>query len=249
MTRGLPSPVALRTIADALRSALFPAHFGEADLPGALADLEDQVRRTSHGEESRVVRAFAERLPRIRMLLSDDAQAAYEGDPAAVSIDEVLLCYPGFTAITYHRIAHELHVLGVTLLPRMLAALGQSLTAVDIHPAARIGGRFFIDHGTGVVIGETAVIGERVRIYQGVTLGAKSFALDERGRPIKGIARHPVLEDDVIVYSGATLLGRITIGKGSIIGGNVWLTRSVPPGSRMTQAQPQREAFEDGGGI
>jgi serine O-acetyltransferase len=140
-------------------------------------------------------------------------------------------------------------VLGVTLLPRMLAALGQSLTAVDIHPAARIGGRFFIDHGTGVVIGETAVIGERVRIYQGVTLGAKSFALDERGRPIKGIARHPVLEDDVIVYSGATLLGRITIGKGSIIGGNVWLTRSVPPGSRMTQAQPQREAFEDGGGI
>ena len=249
MTRGLPSPTALRTIADALRSALFPAHFGEADLPGTLADLEDQVRRTSHGEESRVVRAFAERLPRIRMLLSDDAQAAYEGDPAAVSIDEVLLCYPGFTAITYHRIAHELHLLGVALLPRMLAALGQSLTAVDIHPAARIGGRFFIDHGTGVVIGETSVIGERVRVYQGVTLGAKSFPLDERGRPIKGIARHPVLEDDVIVYSGATILGRITIGKGSIIGGNVWLTRSVPPGSRITQALPQHEAFEDGGGI
>jgi serine O-acetyltransferase len=245
----MPSPTALRTIADAIRSALFPGHFGETDLQGTLADLEDQVRRTSHGEESRVVRAFAERLPRVRMLLSDDAQAAYEGDPAAVSIDEVLLCYPGFTAITYHRIAHELHLLGVALLPRMLAALGQSLTAVDIHPAARIGDGLFIDHGTGVVIGETAVIGERVRLYQGVTLGAKSFPLDERGRPIKGIARHPVLEDDVIVYSGATLLGRITIGKGSIIGGNVWLTRSVPAGSRITQAQPQCEAFEEGGGI
>jgi serine O-acetyltransferase len=249
LTRGVPSATALRSIADAVRASLFPAHFGESDLPGALADLEDQIRRTANGEESRVVRGFAERLPRLRALLSDDAQAAYEGDPAAISIDEVLLCYPGFTAITYHRIAHELHLLGVALLPRMLAAIGQSLTAVDIHPAARIGGRFFIDHGTGVVIGETAEIGERVRLYQGVTLGAKSFQLDERGRPIKGIARHPILEDDVIVYSGATLLGRITIGKGSVIGGNVWLTRSVPPGSRITQAQPQREAFEDGGGI
>ncbi|MFL5452668.1 MAG: serine O-acetyltransferase, partial [Myxococcales bacterium] len=239
MTRGLPSPIALRTIADALRSALFPAHFGEADLPGALADLEDQVRRTSHGEESRVVRAFAERLPRIRMLLSDDAQAAYEGDPAAVSIDEVLLCYPGFTAITYHRIAHELHVLGVTLLPRMLAALGQSLTAVDIHPAARIGGRFFIDHGTGVVIGETCDIGRNVKLYQGVTLGALSFPRDADGNIIRGMKRHPTLEHDVVVYANATILGGETVvGHHAVIGSYAWLTQSVPPHTVVSLEKP-----------
>lgn len=249
MKSELPSPEALRSIAAAIRSALFPRHFGEADLPRALVDLEEQVRRTCEGEATHAVRAFAQSIPRLRQVLTEDAQAAYESDPAATSIDEVLLCYPGFTAITYHRIAHELHLLGVGLVPRIFSAIGHSLTGVDIHPAARIGGRFFVDHGTGVVIGETSVVGERVRLYQGVTLGAKSFALDERGRPIKGMVRHPIVEDDVIVYAGATILGRITIGKGSIIGGNVWLTRSVPAGSRITQAHPEREAFEDGGGI
>ncbi|HOT12972.1 MAG TPA: serine acetyltransferase, partial [Polyangiaceae bacterium] len=146
-------------------------------------------------------------------------------------------------------IAHELHLLGVPLLPRMITEHAHGATGIDIHPGAQIDRRFFIDHGTGVVIGETCVIGRGVRLYQGVTLGAKSFPLDENGKPIKGIARHPILEDDVIVYSGATILGRITIGRGSVIGGNVWLTRGVPPNSRIAQQAPRQEVFVDGGGI
>jgi serine O-acetyltransferase len=164
-------------------------------------------------------------------------------------VDEAIFCYPGFNAITHHRIAHELHRLGVPLIPRIISEIAHSETGIDIHPGAGIGGSFFIDHGTGVVIGETAQIGERVRLYQGVTLGAKSFPLDEKGHPIKGIPRHPIVEDDVVVYSGATILGRITIGRGSSIGGNVWITRSVPAGSRITQAQARADTFEGGGGI
>lgn len=196
-----------------------------------------------------VIRAFAARLPEVRALLGSDARAAYEGDPAARSPDEAVLCYPGITAITHHRIAHELYVLGVPLVPRILAELAHGATGIDIHPGADIGGSFFIDHGTGVVIGETSVIGERVRIYQGVTLGAKSFPTDDAGHPKKGIPRHPVVEDDVIVYAGATILGRVTIGRGSSIGGNVWLTHSVPPASRVSQAQPREELFDGGSGI
>src|SRR5205823_13135633 len=146
-------------------------------------------------------------------------------------------CYPGVTAITHHRIAHELYSMGLPLLARIIAELAHSTTGIDIHPGATIGAAFFIDHGTGVVIGETAVIGERVRLYQGVTLGAKSFPLDAQGRPVKGVDRHPIVEDDVVIYAGATILGRVTIGRGSSIGGNVWLTRSVPPGSTIKQAQ------------
>jgi serine O-acetyltransferase len=153
------------------------------------------------------------------------------------------------TAVIHHRLAHELYALDLPLLGRIIAEIAHGLTGIDIHPGAQIGGSFFIDHGTGVVIGETALIGERVRLYQGVTLGAKSFPLDDQGRPIKGIPRHPILEDDVVVYSGATVLGRITVGRGSSIGGNVWLTRSVPPGSRVTQAKVQSEVFAEGGGI
>jgi serine O-acetyltransferase len=196
-----------------------------------------------------VTRALAARLPAVRALLGSDARAAYEGDPAATSPDEAVLCYPGLTAITHHRIAHELYRLGVPLVPRILAELAHGATGIDIHPGAQIGASFFIDHGTGVVIGETCVIGQRVRLYQGVTLGARSFPTDDAGVPIKGIARHPIVEDDVIVYAGATLLGRITIGRGSSIGGNVWLTHSVTPASRISQAQPQQELFDGGSGI
>ena len=194
-------------------------------------------------------RQFAQTLPKIRGLLDSDLQAAYEGDPAAHSVDEVLVCYPGIAAITYHRLAHELHVLGLPLIARMVAEIAHSETGIDIHPGAQIGPCFFIDHGTGVVIGETSIIGERVRLYQAVTLGAKRFPTDEHGVLIKGNARHPIVEDDVVIYAGATILGRITIGRGSTIGGNVWLTRSVPPNSNITQAAPHHEQFIHGAGI
>jgi serine O-acetyltransferase len=173
----------------------------------------------------------------IRRLLDSDLEAAYAGDPAARSVDEVLLCYPCVTAVIHHRIAHELYLLGAPLVARIIAEIAHSRTGIDIHPGAQIGGSFFIDHGTGVVIGQTAVIGNRVRIYQAVTLGARSFSTDTDGRLVNE-PRHPILEDDVTIYAGATILGRITIGKGSVIGGNVWLTRSVPPMSRVRQTQP-----------
>lgn len=186
------------------------------------------------GTAMEIVAALVRQLPRIRRLLILDVQAAYEGDPAAHTYTEITLSYPCICAITTHRIAHELYRLDVPLIPRIMSEHAHSMVGIDIHPGAEIGERFFIDHGTGVVIGETAVIGNNVKLYQGVTLGAKSFPLDERGHPIKGIKRHPTLEDDVIVYAGATVLGGDTVvGRGSIIGGNVWLDRSVPPGSRV----------------
>jgi serine O-acetyltransferase len=181
--------------------------------------------------------AFIESLPEIQRLLATDVRGAYEGDPAATSPDEAIFCYPGVVAITSYRIAHSLHELGVPLIPRIITEHAHAITGIDIHPGATIGENFFIDHGTGVVVGETSRIGANVRVYQGVTLGAKSFPLDEHGNPIKGIDRHPVVEDDVIIYSGATILGRVTIGAGSIIGGNVWLLDSVPPGSRVVQRE------------
>lgn len=182
-----------------------------------------------------MTRAFLAELPEVRRLLASDVQAAYEGDPAARSPDEAIFCYPGIWAVTSQRIAHALYGLGVPLIPRIITEHAHSLTGIDIHPGARIGERFFIDHGTGVVIGETCIIGVNVRIYQGVTLGAKSFPKDANGNPIKGIPRHPIVEDDVVIYSGATILGRVTIGQGTTIGGNVWLTESVPPNSRISQ--------------
>lgn len=272
----LPSRRALEEVVTDLRAVFFPAHFGAADmsdagirnyigyrLDAALFELQEQVRRgllfacadgdgdysTCERRAVEVTQAFAERLPAIRALLGSDARAAYEGDPAATSADEAVFCYPGIAAITHHRIAHELYQLGVPLIARIIAELAHSATGIDIHPGARIGGSFFIDHGTGVVIGETCIIGERVRVYQGVTLGAKSFPTDEHGRPIKGRPRHPIVEDDVTIYSGATILGRITIGRGSSIGGNVWLTRAVPPGSRISQAEPRDDLFDGGSGI
>jgi serine O-acetyltransferase len=271
----LPSRKVLVEILDGLSAALFPNRLGLADLNEegldyfvghtldvALRALHDQVRRelvfaegTAPGDPDEstrataIVSAFAAELPTVRRLLETDTRAAYEGDPAARSIDEVLVCYPGMTAITHYRLAHLLHRAGAPLVARIVSEIAHSATGIDIHPGAEIGESFFIDHGTGVVIGETAVIGRRVRLYQAVTLGAKRFPVDENGMLVKGNARHPIVEDDVVIYAGSTILGRVTIGRGSTIGGNVWLTRSVPPGSNVTQAQVSSEAFAAGAGI
>ncbi len=200
-------------------------------------DTEDRL----HAQAVDITRRFAAELKPIRDLLVSDLQAAYQGDPAATSMSEILLCYPGMTAIIYHRFAHALYRLGTPFLARLISRIAHSSTGIDIHPGAQIGSHFFIDHGTGVVIGETAVIGNHVRLYQAVTLGAKRFPADENGVLIKGNARHPIVEDEVVIYAGATILGRIVIGKGSTIGGNVWLTQSVPPDSNVTQAQSRSD--------
>ncbi|MDR1349338.1 MAG: serine acetyltransferase [Zoogloeaceae bacterium] len=271
----LPSRKALENVLEGLAAALFPNRLGAPELTdegldyyvGHTLDLHlralyHEVRRElrfaanlapeSHAENARaaeIIEAFAASLPRVRALLDTDIAAAYQGDPAARSVDEVLVCYPGINAITYHRLAHELYKLDVPLVARIIAEIAHSNTGIDIHPGASIGGSFFIDHGTGVVIGETAIIGERVRIYQAVTLGAKRFPVDEHGNLIKGGARHPTVEDDVVIYAGATILGRITIGRGSSIGGSVWLTKSVPEHSNITQALVRSDEFDAGGGI
>ncbi|MGV7206889.1 serine O-acetyltransferase EpsC [Oxalobacteraceae bacterium A2-2] len=264
--RELPSREALSIIVNGLQAALFPTHYGRPNLTDESIDyfvgdtlnttlnrLSEQVRRglqfnaddtvpdepalTRQAHD--ITRQFAAGLPEIRALLVSDVLAAYSGDPAATSVAEIMLCYPGTIAILHYRLAHLLHKLGVPFLARLVCDISHSLTGIDIHPGATIGGSFFIDHGTGVVIGETAIIGQRVRLYQHVTLGAKRFPADEQGVLIKGVPRHPIVEDDVVIYAGATILGRITIGAGSTIGGNVWLTQSVPPGSSVSQAQMQ----------
>lgn len=178
-------------------------------------------------------------LPKIRELLKSDVEAAYDGDPAAKSFEEIVISYPFITAIATHRIAHELYLKKVPLIPRIMAECAHQKTGIDIHPGATIGKNFFIDHGTGVVIGETATIGNNVKIYQGVTLGALSFPKDERGRVIKGGRRHPTIEDDVTIYAEATILGDVVVGKGAIVGGNVWIKESVPPGVTVTTANPE----------
>ena len=271
--RELPSREALSAIALALRGALFPMRLGPPDLrqesedyyvghtlDAVLSALLTQVRlelryQARHdsgavaGTDARsleIVRDFGAALPGIRTLLDSDVLAAFHGDPAARSVDEVLLCYPGVHAMIHHRIAHELYMLGVPLLARLVAELAHGETGIDIHPGATIGPGFFIDHGTGVVIGETALIGRNVRLYQAVTLGAKRFATDDDGHLQKGGARHPTVEDEVVIYAGATILGRVTIGRGSTIGGNVWLTRSVPPGSRIAQASTRDDSVVEG---
>ncbi|MCO8193319.1 serine O-acetyltransferase [Anaerofustis sp. NSJ-163] len=182
---------------------------------------------------------FMESIPKVREYLSTDIVAAYNGDPAAMSIEEILLSYPYLEAITIQRLAHELFNLKVPLIPRIMTEYAHTKTGIDIHPGAQIGKYFFIDHATGVVIGETCVIGNNVKLYQGVTLGAKSFELDENGNPVKGVKRHPNIEDNVIIYAGVTILGgSTTVGEGSIIGGNVWLTTSVPKNSRVYNNTP-----------
>jgi len=182
---------------------------------------------------------FMESIPKVREILSTDIIAAYNGDPAAMSIEEILLSYPYLEAITIQRLAHELFKLEVPLIPRIMTEYAHAKTGIDIHPGAKIGKYFFIDHATGVVIGETCEIGNNVKLYQGVTLGAKSFELDDEGNPVKGVKRHPNIEDNVIIYAGATILGgSTTVGEGSIIGGNVWLTSSVPKNSRVYNNTP-----------
>jgi serine O-acetyltransferase len=265
-SREFPSRDALAGIVASLKGALFPMRLGPPDLrhesedfyvgytlDSALQALLAQARlelrynarhlpreaEAIDAEAEAAVREFAAALPGIRRLLDGDVLAAYQGDPAARSVDEVLLCYPGVLAMVHHRLAHRLYRLGLPLLARIVAELAHSETGIDIHPGASIDAGFFIDHGTGVVIGETAVIGKRVRIYQAVTLGAKRFPTDPEGKLQKGLPRHPVVEDDVVIYAGATILGRVTLGKGAVIGGNVWITDDVPPGASVTQASLQ----------
>jgi serine O-acetyltransferase len=271
----LPSRKELHKILDGLCAVLFPNRLGLPDLNDEgidyfvghtletlLRELYKQIRRelqfisghdgvdkAANEQAISIARQFAAQLPTVRALVDSDIQAAYEGDPAARSPDEVLVCYPGITAIIHHRLAHILYQLGAPLVARMISEIAHSSTGIDIHPGAQIGESFFIDHGTGVVIGETAIIGRHVRVYQAVTLGAKRFQKDDNGMLVKGNERHPIVEDDVVIYAGATILGRITIGRGTTIGGNVWLTHSVAPGSNITQAYVRSELFHDGAGI
>jgi len=233
-----------------LQSLMFPLYFqvsdshqGEAgDLfTWAMEGLTELIRVSlpffsegSGRDPKELACALLAQLPDIKRLLVGDAQAIYEGDPAARSCEEVLICYPGFYAISIHRLAHALYLLDIPLLPRIMSEFAHEKTGIDIHPGARIGERFCIDHGTGIVIGETAAIGNDVKIYQGVTLGAKSFPLDEQGKPVKGVDRHPKIGNGVVIYANAVILGGDTlVGDNCVIGGNVWLDRSLPAGTLM----------------
>jgi serine O-acetyltransferase len=273
----MPSVKVLGRLVELLRDILFPGYFGNSSvnptsvkyyigvntekayqllceqiLAGICFTCENpdeisvEVKRDKANELSAL---FLEQLPAIREKLVTDVIAAFNGDPAAQSYGEVIFCYPAIRAIASYRIAHTLLNLEVPLIPRIIGEMAHSETGIDIHPGATIGDSFTIDHGTGVVIGATAIIGNNVKLFQGVTLGAKSFPLDENGNPIKGIARHPIIEEDVVIYSNATILGRITIGKGAVIGGNVWITNSVPPGSKISQVKARDVLYIDGAGI
>jgi len=262
----LPSTDALAEVVQLCRAALFPGYFGQPAINshtikyhiGVTVErlyqlLTEQItaglcftdsKNCSPNEAIDLTVNLIARLPHIREILSSDVEATFLGDPASQSLGEVIFCYPAIRAVGNYRIAHELLMLGVPLIPRIITEMAHSETGIDIHPGAVIGKAFTIDHGTGIVIGETAVIGNNVKLYQGVTLGARSFALNEQGKPIKGILRHPVLEDDVIVYANSTILGRITIGKGAIIGGNTWVDHDVPAGAKIVQGknnQPARD--------
>ncbi len=265
----MPSLKILSEIMARLRAAIFPGYFGALGLERQslrfhLTANLDTIHRllasqlvaglcfgcgenaspcetcAKRGREATL--AFMQALPEIRRLLAQDARAAYEGDPAATSLGETIFCYPSLTAMFHQRVAHELWRLKMPLIPRIISEMAHSATGIDIHPGARIGEDFFIDHGTGVVIGETCVIGKGCRIYQGVTLGALSFPRDGDGALRKGLARHPLLEDNVTVYAGATILGRVRIGANSVIGANVWVTQDVPPGTRLIQSPRAAEA-------
>ena len=251
----LPSRDAVVAITRDLLRLVFPGFYDEdpihsaqiaeytSELVSSIARrLENEIRKSLEyqpcehcdkndlaGTAARVTREFLQELPGVRAILQTDVTAAYEGDPAAISNEEIILAYPGIEAIAVQRMAHVLYKRHVALVPRIMTEWAHNKTGIDIHPGAEIGPRFFIDHGTGVVIGETTVIGQHVKIYQGVTLGAKSFPKDAKGRVVKGIKRHPNIEDNVTIYAGATILGDVTIGHDSIIGGNVWLLEPVPP--------------------
>lgn len=273
----LPNTEKLAKFVNMVRELIFPGYFGNTSLRpntishymGVYVDelfelLSEQIlaglcftcenpeevdirERAQHAQK--LASEFIENLPEIRRILVTDVEAAFIGDPAAISRSEVIFCYPAIRAISNYRIAHCLLNLGVPLIPRIIGEMAHSETGIDIHPKAEIGESFTIDHGTGVVIGSTSIIGNNVKLYQGVTLGAKSFPLDENGNPIKGVPRHPIVEDNVIIYAQATILGRITVGKDSVIGGNVWVTNNVPPNSKIIQLKPRESTYTDGAGI
>lgn len=277
MGEPLPSIVKLGKIINLVREILFPGYFGntslrtnatqhymgvyvdelyellsEEILAGMCFECQDESANKveKHQEKAKeTALEFIEFLPEIRRQLVTDVEATFLNDPAARNLGEVIFCYPAIRAISNYRMAHKLLQLDVPLIPRFICEMAHSETGIDIHPKAQIGEQFTIDHGTGVVIGSTSVLGKNVKIYQGVTLGAKSFPLDENGNPIKGIPRHPIVEDDVVIYAGATILGRVTIGKGSVIGGNVWVTNDLPPYSRVLQSKAKETTFTHGAGI
>ena len=255
-----PSVAVLKQVMDLLRRIIFPGFFGtEKEAQAGSIEyytgvyleqvydlLQEQIFRglcfeNDREEEakklaSEISVAFIDQIPHIKYLLSTDVKAILDGDPAAKSVSEIIFCYPAITALLHQRVAHALFQLHVPVIPRIITEMAHSATGIDIHPGAEIGEYFSIDHGTGVVVGQTAIIGNHVRLYQGVTLGAKSFMLDEDGLPID-VPRHPIVEDYVTIYSNASVLGRITIGRGSVIGGNIWLTHSVPPNSKVLQTR------------
>lgn len=269
----LPSLKTLHEIVELLRAIIFPGYFGEVIVNSDTLEfhlgvkierlnnlLKEQIlnglrfNAVENGSEysdkiaSETALAFINRIPELKRLLSTDIKATFDGDPAANTYSEVIFSYPSIRAVFNHRIAHELLMMGVPVIPRVISELAHSETGIDIHPGAQIGEYFSIDHGTGVVIGETCIIGNHVRLYQGVTLGAVRFRMDDNGLPLK-VPCHPILEDNVVVYANANILGRITIGKDSSIGGNVWLTNSVPAGSRILQQKAVVSSFYDGLGI
>ncbi len=264
----MPQTAVLKEIMQRLRAILFPGYFGSnvtirsvkyhiaANLDSVYHLLNDQIRRSfnfvhaltgtaGNAEETaekadQCALSLIQEIPSIRDLLALDAQAAFEGDPAATSPAETIFCYPSLYAMVHHRVAHVLYTSKVPLIPRMIQEMAHSRTGIDIHPGASIGSHFFIDHGTGVVIGETSIIGDHCRLYQGVTLGALSFPKNEDGTLVKGFERHPILGDGVTVYAGATILGRVHIGDNSVIGGNVWVTEDIPEGSHVIQGKNLR---------
>jgi len=277
MGEPLPSIARLSKVIDLVREILFPGYFGNTSLrpnttqhfmgvyvdelyellsdeilAGMCFECKDETVNKVEKHKDRANQAaidFIEFLPEIRRKLVTDVEATFLNDPAAHNFGEVIFCYPAIRAITNYRVAHQLFQLGVPLIPRFICEMAHGETGIDIHPEAQIGEKFTIDHGTGVVIGSTSIIGNNVKLYQGVTLGAKSFPLDEHGNPIKGIPRHPIVEDDVVIYAGATILGRITIGKGSMVGGNVWVTTDLPPNSKVVQSKAKETTFTYGAGI
>ena len=273
----MPSTEKLKLFVEKVRQIIFPGYFGTINFHptsfhyhmGVLVDevfhlLSEQLlaglcfvcdKEFNSDLESRKAEAescasdFISGLPELRSVLITDVEATYLGDPAATSYSEVIFCYPAIRAISSYRIAHTLHKFGIPLIPRIITEMAHSETGIDIHPEADIGPYFAIDHGTGIVIGSTTIIGAHVKLYQGVTLGAKSFSLDESGNPVKGIPRHPIVEDNVIVYSNASILGRITIGHDSVVGGNIWITNDLPPYSKIVQNKAKSAEFILGAGI
>ena len=236
----------LTRLINLMRRIVFPEYLGQEDRALDLMSVRNVLRKIA-GDP--VADAFMDRIPEISRLLHTDVEAIADNDPAVTDRTEVVICYPGIKVMLHYRIAHELLLLGVPVAPRLLTEMAHSATGIDIHPGAKIGEHFAIDHGTGIVIGATTVIGNNVMLYQGVTLGAKNFKYDPQGRPINE-PRHPILEDNVTVYANTTILGRVTIGHDTVVGGNVWLTHDVPPRSRILQTRAvEQPLFTDGAGI